>query len=147
MLCRRIDDRVESKAGSVAGLNLFDADIVFTPDKTLRHHDEPLYGYEIHHGQLERNTEDDWHGIGITRCAVYGTHWHGLLDNNDFRRQWLTEIATGGFLVADDVDVGARRDAQLDLMADLLTAHLDIDAVVALLESGPPQRPTIVSSV
>ena len=26
------------------------------------------------------------------------------------------------FVVADDVDVAARRDAQLDLMADLLTA-------------------------
>jgi adenosylcobyric acid synthase len=146
MLCRRIDDGVESRAGAVAGLNLLDADIVFAPDKTLRHHDDPLYGYEIHHGQLARTTEDDWHGIGIGRGAVYGTHWHGLLDNNDFRRQWLTAVSPRGFVVAQDVDVATRRDAQLDLMADLLTAHLDIDAVIALLESGPPHRPTIVTS-
>ena len=52
-----------------------------------------------------------------------------------------------GFVVADDVDVAARRDAQLDLMADLLTAHLDIDAVIALLENGPPQRPAIVTGL
>jgi adenosylcobyric acid synthase len=145
MLCRRIDDPVESNAGRVEGLGLLDADIAFEPDKTLRHWDSPLHGYEIHHGQVERHTEDDWLGVGIRRGHVYGTHWHGLLDNNDFRREWLTEIAKPGFVVADDVDVTARRDAQLDLMADLLSAHIDMDAVFALLENGPPQRPTIVA--
>jgi adenosylcobyric acid synthase len=142
MLCTRIDDPVESKAGRVEGLGLLDADIGFAQEKTLRRHETPLSGYEIHHGQLERHTEDDWHGIGIRRGHVYGTHWHGLLDNDDFRRRWLTGIATG-FVVADDIDVTARRDAQLDLMADLLTAHLDVDAVLALLDGGPPPRPTI----
>jgi adenosylcobyric acid synthase len=145
MLCMRIDDPVESKAGSVDGLGLLDADIVFAPDKTLRRHDGPLHGYEIHHGQLERHTEDDWFDVGIRRAHVYGTHWHGLLDNNDFRRQWLAVVGKPGFVVADDVDVSARRDGQLDLMADLLTAHLDVDAVMALLENGPPQRPSIVT--
>ena len=52
MLCRRIDDPVESGAGGVDGLGLLDADIVFAPDKTLRRHDAPLRGYEIHHGQV-----------------------------------------------------------------------------------------------
>jgi adenosylcobyric acid synthase len=145
MLCLHIDDPVESNAGRVEGLGLLDADIAFEPDKTLRHWDSPLHGYEIHHGQVERHTEDDWLGVGIRRGHVYGTHWHGLLDNNDFRREWLTEIAKPGFVVADDVDVTARRDAQLDLMADLLSAHIDMDAVFALLENGPPQRPTIVA--
>jgi adenosylcobyric acid synthase len=148
MLCRRIDDPVESKAGPVEGLGLLDADIVFTPDKTLRHHDTGVRGYEIHHGQLARSTEDDWFGVGIRRETVYGTHWHGLLDNNDFRRRWLAEAAAHrpGFVVAGEIDVTARRDGQLDLMSDLLTAHLDVDAVLALLDDGPPDRPTIVSS-
>ena len=73
----------------------------------------------------------------------------GCSTTTHFRRQWLTDAAAAvgraGFVVADDVDVAARRDAQLDLMADLLTAHLDIDAVIAVLENGPPQRPTIVT--
>src|SRR6478736_3590651 len=120
MLCKRIDDPVESKAGIVEGLGLLDADIAFAPDKTLRHWDSPLHGYEIHHGQLERHTEDDWLGVGIRRGHVYGTHWHGLLDNDALRRQWLADAAAAagrsGFGVADDVDVAARRDAQLDLM-------------------------------
>jgi len=147
MLCKRIDDPVESKAGQVEGLGLLDADIAFAPDKTLRHWDAPLHGYEIHHGQLERHTEDDWLGVGIRRGHVYGTHWHGLFDNDDVRRQWLTEVGKRGFVVADDVDVGARREAQLDLMADLLTAHLDVDAVLALLEGAAPQRPTIITTL
>jgi adenosylcobyric acid synthase len=150
MLCRHIDDAVESKAGAVGGLNLLDADIVFATEKTVRHHDKPLHGYEIHHGKVARSGADDWSSVGIRRGAVFGTHWHGLLDNDAVRRQWLTEaaVASGrhGFVVADDVDVAARRDAQLDAMADLLTAHLDVDAILALLEQGPPQRPTIVTT-
>jgi adenosylcobyric acid synthase len=120
---------------------------VFAPDKTLCHHDGPLYGYEIHHGQVAGHGDGDWHGVGIRSGRVYGTHWHGLLDNNDLRRQWLADVGTPGFVVADDIDVAARRDAQLDLMADLLTAHLDVDAVVAVLETGLPQRPTIVTGL
>jgi adenosylcobyric acid synthase len=50
-------------------------------------------------------------------------------------------------VVADDVDVTARRDGQLDLMADLLAAHLDVDAVMELLERGAPTRPTVTSGL
>jgi adenosylcobyric acid synthase len=150
MLCRRIDDPVESGVGGVDGLGLLDADIVFAPDKTLRHHEAPLRGYEIHHGQVSRSSEDDWLGVGIRRAAVCGTHWHGLLDNDEFRRRWLADSASAagrhGFTVADDVDVTARRDGQLDMMADLLSARVDIDAILAVMESGPPKRPAILST-
>jgi adenosylcobyric acid synthase len=151
MLCGRIDDPVESGACGVIGLGLLDADIAFERAKTLRHHDGRLRGYEIHHGRLMRSSENDWLGVGLRRAAVYGTHWHGLLDNDDVRRQWLTDAAAAGgrdgFVAADDVDVSARRDAQLDAMADLLAAHADIDSILGLLESGPPERPAILSSL
>ncbi|HEX3547114.1 MAG TPA: cobyric acid synthase [Mycobacterium sp.] len=151
MLCAHIDDPVESGQGVVAGLGVLDADITFAPDKTLRQWVTPLHGYEIHHGRLTRSREDDWLGVGIRRGTVCGTHWHGLLDNDAVRRQWLTEAAAAagrrGFVVADDVDVAARRDAQLDLMADLLTAHLDVDAVTDLLERGAPKRPVVVTAL
>ena len=149
MLCRHIEDIVESGAGRVDALGLLDADIEFAAAKTLRHSVEPLSGYEIHHGQVVRSTEADWLGIGIRRGAVYGTHWHGLMDNNDVRRQWLRAAADAAgrpdFVVADDVDVPGRRDGQLDLMADLLTAHLDLDAVLGLLDSGPPSPPVLTT--
>jgi adenosylcobyric acid synthase len=149
MLCRTIDDPVESGAGLVDGLGLLDADIAFEPDKTLRAWELPLSGYEIHHGQVSRSGADDWLGVGIRRGVVYGTHWHGLLDNDDVRRQWLTDAAAAanrpGFVVADDVDVSQRRDAQLDVMADLLAEHLDVDAIMGLLDDGPPPRLCISS--
>ena len=85
----------------------------------------------------------------LRRGAVYGTHWHGLFDNDAVRRRWLAEAAVAagrlGFTGADDANVLARGDSQLDLMADLLAAHTDADAILGLLEAGPPRRPTIVS--
>jgi adenosylcobyric acid synthase len=156
MLCRRIDDTVETRSGTVAGLGLLDADIEFAAEKVLRHWDGPPYGYEIHHGRVTRCAEAGWFQAdgspqGFVRDAVYGTHWHGLLDNDDFRRCWLRDAAAAagrtGFQVADDVSVPARRDAQLDVMADLLAAHLDLDAVLALLDGGPPVRPTVTSAL
>jgi adenosylcobyric acid synthase len=153
MLCRTIDDPVETKSGRVEGLGLLDADIVFGADKVLRRWQTPLDGYEIHHGRVRRCGEATWFEAldvpqGYRRGHVFGTHWHGLFDNDAFRRQWLTAAAAAagrhGFAVADDVDVAARRDAQLDVIADLLAAHVDIDAITGLLDDGPPPRPRIV---
>jgi adenosylcobyric acid synthase len=156
MLCRWIDDPVESRSGRVEGIGVLDADIVFAPDKVLRRWQGPLHGYEIHHGRVARCAEAGWFEVdgypqGYRRGQVFGTHWHGLFDNDAFRRLWLTDAAAaagrGGFVAADDVDVSARRDNQLNVMADLLDAHLDVDAVTALLDGGPPPRPTLVTAV
>ncbi|HTQ21363.1 cobyric acid synthase [Mycobacterium sp.] len=163
MLCRRIEDGVESGVGQVDGLGLLDADIVFAAPKVLCRWGSPLTGYEIHHGRVARCAEaswfrvDDW-GVeveaepqGIMRGAVFGTHWHGLLDNDEFRRAFLTRVAgaagRSGFVVADDVNVAARRDSQLDLLADLLASHLDLDAVLGLLDGPPPIRPHVASEL
>ncbi len=155
MLCRRIDDTVESGIGEVAGLGLLDADIALREAKTLRRWRQPLAGYEIHHGRLSRCAEECWFDVdaephGIVRGAVFGTHWHGLLDNDDFRRAWLTRVADAagrsGFVVAD-TNVAARRDAQLDLIADLLASYLDVDAVLGLLDGPPPRRPHVESQL
>jgi adenosylcobyric acid synthase len=32
-------------------------------------------------------------------------------------------------------------------MADLLTAHLDVDAVMGLLEHGAPKRPVVATAL
>ena len=152
MLCRQIEDTVESGRGVVTGLALLDADIVFAADKVLRPWNGLLQGYEIHHGRVTRCAEQVWFEVdgtahGFVRDGVFGTHWHGLMDNDDFRRGWLARVAhaagRSGFRVAAGISVADRRDAQLDLMADLLTAHLDLDAVLGLLGGPPVAAPVI----
>lgn len=144
MLATTIDDRVESGAGTVSGLGLLDIDIAFQPVKTLRHWQSPgLSGYEIHHGTVTRSAVLPWltdHHEGAAHGAVRGTHWHGLLDNDDFRRRWLTEAASAagrsGFTVAADTNVADRRAAQLDRLADLIDTHIDVDALAAVWQDA-----------
>ncbi|MER5266745.1 cobyric acid synthase [Actinosynnema sp. NPDC002837] len=159
MLGRTIEDAVESRAGAVAGLGLLDVDVRFEPDKTLGTprgdaFGEPVTGYEIHHGVVTRNAEEglvtlpDGTPEGALRGRVAGTHWHGLLENDGFRRallRWAARHAgRQGFTPAPDVDFAGRRSAQLDLLGDLVADHLDTDAVWALLERGaPPGLPVI----
>ena len=73
------------------------------------------------------------------------------MDNDGFRRDWLTGAAAAagrpGFRVAPDVSVPARRDAQLDVMADLLAANLDLDTMLGLLDGPPPRSPVITTTV
>ena len=148
MLGRRIVDGVESGAGEVAGLGLLDLDVVFEAEKVLDRPvgvamGEPVQGYEIHHGRVVRSGDPvllEEPGEGSRRGTVHGTHWHGLLANDGFRRAWLTEVAAGcpGFVVAPDTDVAAEREAQLDLLADLVEAHLDTAALVEMIERGAP---------
>lgn len=153
MLCRSIDDTVESGVGRVAGLGLLDAEITFDATKELRRWDGPISGYEIHHGRVGRCAEQAWfHADGVAqgwvRGTVFGTHWHGLFDNDEFRRGWLADAAAAagvtGF-VPGRVSVPGRREAQLDLIADLLGAHLDLDAVLGLL-GGPPRPASVITT-
>jgi adenosylcobyric acid synthase len=154
MLGGRIDDRVESGAGEVPGLGLLDHELVFHREKTLRRPvgvalGEPVRGYEIHHGRLARRGDlpglvelPDGEPEGALAGPVAGTHWHGLLENDGFRRaflRWAAERAgRDGFRVAEGVSFAAVRAEQLDLLGDLVVDHLDTDAVLRLLERGAP---------
>lgn len=153
MLGERIVDDVESRAGTVAGLRLLDLDIHFENPKVLARPTGSadgiaVHGYEIHHGRVVRNGDSslietsDGTSEGSVRGAVYGTHWHGLLECDEFRRRLLTDVASQagrtGFTVAPGTSVAQVRQQQLDLLGDLVEQHLDIDAVLALIDNGAP---------
>lgn len=159
MLARRIVDPVESRAGDVDGLGLLDLEIVFHPDKTVRQvtgiaSGATVTGYEIHHGRVHSSREqpwivDDMHGPeGAVRGAVRGTHWHGLLASDVFRRDLLRSVAAEsgrpGFVVSPTTVVDEIRAAQVDLMADLVEEHLDMPRIEALICGGiDPAVPVI----
>ncbi|MEU2251925.1 cobyric acid synthase [Nocardia xishanensis] len=174
MLGRRIVDDVESAAGAVDGLGLLDLDVEFAEPKVLRRIDGrgapgpdpavplgtagiPLHGYEIHHGRVTRSGDPAWLDAagepeGSVRGAIWGTHLHGLMESDDFRRAWLREVAQRagrtGFVAAVATSVAAVRAAQLDLLADLMEQHLDTNLLEKLITGGAPDgMPALTSSL
>ena len=152
-LATQIEDDVESRAGTVAGLGLLPVSVRFAAAKTLRRptgtaYGAPVIGYEIHHGIVTATSQHaaSQHGAepfldGCRVGSVWGTSWHGTLENDAFRRAFLTEVAalTGrDFRPAPDTRFAQLREAQLDLLGDLVAEHLDTAAVERLIESGAP---------
>ena len=151
MLARTITDDVESRAGTVRGLGLLPADVRFAREKTLGRPagealGRPVRGYEIHHGVVTVDHDSDQPTQpfldGARSGSVFGTTWHGALENDGFRRAFLTEVArtTGRrFVAAPDTDFAAVRESRLDRLGDLVADHADTGALLRLIESGPPQ--------
>jgi adenosylcobyric acid synthase len=151
MLARTITDDVESRAGTVPGLGLLPADVRFAREKTLGRPvgtalGQPVRGYEIHHGVVTV----DWLSPdlpaepfldGARAGSVFGTTWHGALEDDGFRRAFLAEVARVAgrrFVAAPDTDFAAVRERRLDALGDLVAEHADTDALWRLLEDGVP---------
>jgi adenosylcobyric acid synthase len=157
VLASQIDDQVESRQGLVEGLGLLPVRVVFGAEKRLgRPHGRalgaPVTGYEIHHGIAEvTDPAAEPFLDGCRRGAVWGTSWHGVLENDDFRRAFLTEVAAlagRDFTPAPGTDFAAAREARLDSLGDLVAGYLDTDALSSLISGGPtPGRPAVVASL
>ena len=151
MLAESIDDPdgVETpSAGAGAGLGLLPIRVRFEAAKHLgrptgRWRGNAVTAYEIHHGVASRTLD------GLGRCdpepfldgwqcgSVWGTTWHGALENDGFRRAFLTEVASqaGVRWRADPCAQGfaTRRESMLDRLADAIEEHLDTGALGALV--------------
>jgi adenosylcobyric acid synthase len=148
MLGRRIIDPHRVEGGDAEGLGLLDLEIEFDARKHLGNPTgtawgEPVRGYEIHHGRVVRSgdpmlLDDEGSDTGV----VFGTHWHGLLENDGFRRALLRRVAAqagrNGFTVAPDACFAAERNVQLDLLGDLVEEHLDVGALEHVISHGAP---------
>jgi adenosylcobyric acid synthase len=154
MLAERIVDPVESGLGEVAGLGLLPVEVTFEAEKVLgrpggvAYGDVPVHGYEIHHGRVTRSSGAPWFRLpdggeeGIVAGNIFATHWHGALESDEFRRRFLTDVARlagrAGFKVAPRTSYAALRERTLDVLADLVEAHLDTEALWRLIEHGAP---------
>jgi adenosylcobyric acid synthase len=155
MLAREITDDVESRAGTVAGLGLLPAHVRFTAAKTLARPSgtalgEPVSGYEIHHGVVTADGGEPFLD-GCESASVRGTTWHGIFENDAFRRAFLRDLAARAgrdFTPAPDVSFAAVRERRYDVLADLIGAHLDTTALTGLIADGVPAGlPTLVSGL
>ena len=155
MLGTVIRDGVESQADVVPGLGLLPVVTRFAAAKTLARPagyagEHRVTGYEIHHGLVDVRGGDPWltgdpHGRGaaLDGCAagaVRGTLWHGILENDAFRRAYLRDVAglaQREFSPAPDTCFEAARQAQFDALADVVGGSLDTAALLQLIQHGP----------
>ena len=155
MLADTIEDEVESRTGLVAGLSLLPTHVRFATEKTRARPSgqalgERVDGYEIHHGVMMVDGGAPFLD-GCELGAVRGTSWHGIFENDDFRRAFLRDLAertARDFVPAADVSFAAVRERRFELLADLIDQHVDTDAVVELITNGAPaDLPVITSSL
>ena len=145
MLGAAVDDPhgVEASPGTrVEGLALLDGRTVFTGEKALRVSvgvalGAPVCGYEIHHGVVTAEGEE--FAGGVRHGPVFGTMWHGSLECDGFREAFLAEVAAaaGRVRAPSGVSFAQARQRRLDLLADLVERHVDVDAVLRLIDGGP----------
>ncbi len=141
MMGRTITDEVESKQGAVEGLGWLDAETVFEPTKVTRQRrghalQQRVTGYQIHHGRV--TAADPWidlddaygaHPDGSRTGRYAGATLHGLFEDDGFRAAFLNIEPSG-------VSFAVAREAQLDRLADMLEAHLDLAAIETLLKEA-----------
>ncbi len=144
MLGLSIEDNVESRRGTVQGLGLLPVETTFAPEKVLARAVRKLAdgttieGYEIHHGIVDRSGGDAlFADEGCRDGSVAGTSWHGLFENDTFRRAFLAEVglaAGRSFVASPDCRFEDIREARFDRLADMVAEHLDTEALTRLIE-------------
>ena len=161
MLGLEIHDPLETEGGGrQEGLGLLPVRTTFTQEKMLCSSvgatlqlegpfadlsNLDIAGYQIHMGQttLEGGTSfcllTDAYEDGCVAGTVMGTYLHGLFDSVPFTQALIDMLLarkgmTGVRINAQDR--AARREHQLDMLADTLRTSLDMDLVYRILEEG-----------
>ncbi|WP_339907721.1 cobyric acid synthase [Pseudomonas guineae] len=141
MLGMQIDDPqgLEGAAGSSAGLGLLDFSTVLEAEKQLRNvHGQlcleaaPVSGYEIHAGvstgaglNAAVRLDDGRADGGMSADGqVLGTYLHGLFERTEACSALLR---WAGLREVQHVDYHALRERDIERLADLVEAHLDVE--------------------
>jgi adenosylcobyric acid synthase len=124
--------------GSQTGLGLLPVATEFRVAKILAR--PAPTAYEIHHGDVRVVGEAGEFPGGCRSGVVWGTIWHGLMDDDGARHAFLGEVAAMAGKAAPDgtVSFAALREDRLDRLADAIDEHLDTDALLELISGGAP---------
>jgi len=154
----RDPDGIEGEPGATAGLGLLPVETVLKAPKTTTLTDftwEGIAGrgYEIHMGRTDPPREQSLvavHARNGEACAdhdgclgedgrVMGTYMHGLFDSPAITRRWLAGIGLGAIEV-DRLHGPTARDQAYEQLAAHALAHIDIEALTALLPASLRER-------
>jgi adenosylcobyric acid synthase len=82
-------------------------------------------------------------GVRLEGGRLAGTNLHGLFEADGFRREFLAGVARrrGKVFASGGVSFAAAREAQIDLLADLVEEHLDVAALLELAAASAPPSP------
>ncbi|GAB1394605.1 cobyric acid synthase [Rhodocyclaceae bacterium] len=140
MLGRALHDPagLEGRPGSIAGLGLLDCETTLEAEKQLRNvtgwlkvgaGETAMAGYEIHMGvtrgpalTMPAVVFDDGRTDGVFTADILGTYCHGLFDHPHALAALLHWAGAKDIV---PVDLAARREADLDRLADATEAALD----------------------
>lgn len=159
-------DQVETTQGRMEGFGLLAVQTELVREKvTVQSRGELLAGswpgmeqlqvsgYEIHMGrtrlgpaarallQVAKSNTEESHVDGALNAdgTVWGTYFHGIFDNDHFRRRYLNLLKQKRFGVrAASLPVGsfaAQKEKGLDALADLLADSLDMAAITTIIEN------------
>ncbi|HEY3561461.1 MAG TPA: cobyric acid synthase CobQ, partial [Kribbella sp.] len=137
------DPQAVETGGDHPGLGLLPVATVFGREKMLAR--PAPTAYEIHHGIVEVTGDATEFPGGCRSGNVWGTIWHGLLDDDAARHAFLIEVAelTGKPAPDGTVSFAGLREQRLDRLADLIDTHADTAALLHLIEHGAAQVPFI----
>jgi adenosylcobyric acid synthase len=156
MLGRVIHDPhgIEGEAGSSPGLGLLDMETTLAREKQLRNvrgalalGEAAVTGYEIHAGATQgpalQRPSACLDGIPDGALSedgqIFGTYMHGLFDS---AAACDALLAWAGLPAPQTPDYQQLCEAGIERLADAVETHLDMDALLRLLEPAPVQVET-----
>ncbi len=156
MLGRRVSDPFGSEEGGTeTGLDLLPVETELEANKittqsTGRSFLGPeVSGYEIHVGRTDYLqsvdpfiVKDGGATDGAVSGHVAGTYFHGLFENMDFTRRFLTLIAQSRRLDWRPVVVRYSKDDEYNRLAEVVRTHLDMKRIEALLGESDNKVPS-----
>lgn len=145
---------LEGLEESVPGLGLLPLKTTLTPGKTtvrseaavvsriafLKGLQDSITGYQIHMGETSATDEDSplfrlkdnsLDGYISPDGRIWGSYFHGIFNTPGFRRKWLESL--GWEVKGKARSLEEVQNEQLDNLADILEAHLDMDLIDGII--------------